>query len=101
MAGQHAVPDISVVLPSVLQPLAGGQPVLTAAASGPLTVEKLLDAVTRGYPVLGRRLRDERGALRRFVNIYVGGDEVRRLKGLDTEVSPGQEVLVIQSVAGG
>jgi molybdopterin converting factor small subunit len=95
------LPDISVVLPSILQPLAGGQPVLTASADAPLTVASLLDAVTDGYPVLGRRLRDETGALRRFVNIYVDGDEVRRLHGLDTEVAPGQEVLIIQSVAGG
>jgi molybdopterin synthase sulfur carrier subunit len=95
------VPDITVVLPSVLQPLAGGQSVLTAPADGPVTVEKLLDAVTADFAVLGRRLRDETGQLRRFVNVYVDGDEVRRLQGLATEVSPGQEVLVIQSVAGG
>ncbi|MGK3646961.1 molybdopterin synthase subunit MoaD [Pseudarthrobacter enclensis] len=95
------VPDIAVVLPSVLQPLAGGQSVLTAPADGPVTVGQLLDSVTAGFAVLGRRLRDETGALRRFVNIYVDGDEVRRLQGLDTPVSPGQEVVVIQSVAGG
>ena len=95
------MPDISLVLPSVLQPLAGGQSVLTAPAGGPVTVRELLDSVAAEYAVLGRRLRDETGALRRFVNIYVGGDEVRRLKGLETEVEPGQEVLVIQSVAGG
>jgi len=90
-----------LLLPSVLQPLAGGQSVLTAPADGPVTVAALLDAVASDYPVLARRLRDETGALRRFVNIYVDGDEVRRLQGLDTEVLPGQEVLVIQSVAGG
>jgi len=95
------VPEISVLLPSVLQPLAGGQSVLTTPADGPVTVADLLDAVASDYAVLGRRLRDETGALRRFVNIYVDGDEVRRLRGLDTEVMPGQEVLVIQSVAGG
>ena len=92
---------ITVVLPGVLQPLAGGQPVLTAPDAGPCTVGKLLDIVTEGYPVLGRRLRDETGALRRYVNLYVDGDEVRRLRGLDTPVGPGQEVLIIQSVAGG
>ncbi len=96
-----AVPDISVVLPSILQPLAGGQSILTAPAEGTVTVGSLLDSVTGGYPVLARRLRDETGALRRYVNIYVAGDEVRRLQGLETEVSPGQEVLVIQSVDGG
>ena len=95
------MPEISVLLPSVLQPLAGGQSVLTAPADGPVTVANLLDGLAAGYAVLGRRLRDETGALRRFVNIYVDGDEVRRLQGLDTEVMPGQEVLVIQSVAGG
>ncbi|HSU47632.1 MAG TPA: MoaD/ThiS family protein [Arthrobacter sp.] len=95
------MPEISLLLPSVLQPLAGGQSVLTAPADGPVTVAALLDAVASDYPVLARRLRDETGALRRFVNIYVDGDEVRRLQGLDTEVLPGQEVLVIQSVAGG
>lgn len=93
--------EIRLVLPGVLQPLAGGQSVLTAPADGPLTVGQLLDAVTADFTVLGRRLRDETGALRRYVNVYVDGDEVRRLQGLETEVAPGQEVLVIQSVAGG
>ena len=95
------MPDISVVLPSVLQPLADGQSVLTAPADGPVTVRRLLDSVTGDHPVLARRLRDETGALRRYVNIYVNGDEVRRLQGLETEVAAGQEVLIIQSVAGG
>nr|WP_217509116.1 MoaD/ThiS family protein [Pseudarthrobacter sp. C4D7] len=90
-----------MLLPGVLQPLAGGQSVLSTPAEGPVTVARLLDAVASDYAVLGRRIRDETGALRRFVNIYVNGDEVRRLQGLDTEVQPGQEVLVIQSVAGG
>jgi molybdopterin converting factor small subunit len=95
------VGEISVVLPSVLQPLAGGQSLLTAPADGTVTVGRVLDSVTGDYPVLARRLRDETGALRRYVNIYVNGDEVRRLQGLDTEVAAGQEVLIIQSVAGG
>lgn len=95
------MPDIRLVLPSILQPLAGGQSILTAPAEGPMTVRKLLDSVAGDYPVLARRLRDETGALRRYVNVYVDGDEVRRLQGLETEVSNGQEVLIIQAVAGG
>ncbi|KQR00280.1 molybdopterin synthase sulfur carrier subunit [Arthrobacter sp. Leaf141] len=95
------MPDITVVLPSVLQPLAGGQSVLTAPADAAVTVGSVLDAVTADFAILARRLRDETGALRRFVNVYVDGDEVRRLQGMATEVEPGQEVLVIQSVAGG
>ena len=95
------VAGISVVLPSVLQPLAGGQSFLTAPADTTVTVEGVLDVVTGEYPALSRRLRDETGAIRRYVNIYVNGNEIRRLQGLATEVSPGQEVLIIQSVAGG
>ena len=93
--------DITVLLPSVLQPLAGGQSILTAPADGAVTVAGVLDSVTGGYPALSRRLRDETGAVRRYVNIYVNGNEIRRLQGLATEVSPGQELLIIQSVAGG
>jgi molybdopterin converting factor small subunit len=89
------------VLPSVLQPLAGGQSILTAPADGTVTVGRLLDSLSGDFPVLARRLRDETGALRRYVNIYVNGDEVRRLQGLETEVAAGQEIVIIQSVAGG
>jgi molybdopterin synthase sulfur carrier subunit len=90
-----------VVLPSVLQPLAGGQSILTAPADAAVTVGLVLDSLAGDSPVLARRLRDETGALRRYVNIYVNGDEVRRLNGLETEVAAGQEVVIIQSVAGG
>jgi len=95
------VPGINVLLPSVLQPLAGGQSILTAPAEGAVTVQWLLDSVAGEFPALSRRLRDETGAVRRYVNIYVNGNEIRRLQGLGTEVTPGQEVLIIQSVAGG
>ena len=53
---------ISVVLPSVLQPLAGGQSILTAPAEAAVTVEWVLDTVTGDYPALSRRLRDETGS---------------------------------------
>jgi molybdopterin converting factor small subunit len=98
---ESAESAISVVLPSVLQPLAGGQSILTAPAEAAVTVGALLDAVTGDYPALSRRLRDETGAVRRYVNIYVNGNEIRRLQGLATTVAPGQELLIIQSVAGG
>jgi molybdopterin converting factor small subunit len=51
--------------------------------------------------VLGRRIRDETGALRRYVNVYVDGEDVRLLGGVSTEVAPGQEIQILQSVAGG
>lgn len=92
---------IRILLPSVLQPLAGGEAALAAAVDGAATVGTVLDSLAAAHPVLARRLRDETGALRRFVNIYVGGREVRRLQGLQTPVYGGQELLIVQSVAGG
>jgi molybdopterin converting factor small subunit len=61
----------------------------------------VLDAVAADHPVFDRRVRDESGALRRHVNVYVGGEDVRRLDGLSTPVGPDDEVMIIQSVAGG
>lgn len=95
------MPEISVLLPSVLAPLAGGQSQLTVTADGSVTVQWLLETAMADFPVLSRRLRDETGTVRRYVNIYVDGIEIRRLQGLRTGVLPGQEILIIQSVAGG
>ena len=92
---------VTVVVPSVLAPTSGGQTVFELPDGSVRSVREALDAVARDYPVLGRRLRDERGELRRHVNVYVGGEDVRRGEGLATPVAAGQEVLVIQSIAGG
>ena len=65
------------------------------------TVCALLDVLAAEHPVFDRRVRDETGALRRHVNVYVDGEEVRRLSGLQTPVPADAEVMVVQSVAGG
>ncbi len=65
------------------------------------TLAGLLDELRLARPLLERRVRDETGALRRFVNVYVDGTDVRHGGGLGTPVAPGQAVEVIQSVAGG
>ncbi|WP_245933407.1 MoaD/ThiS family protein [Arthrobacter livingstonensis] len=96
------VAEVNVLIPSLLRPTAGGQEGLRLGVDpGGSTVAELLDAIGAQYPLFNRRVRDETGALRRFVNIYLDGDDVRRLDGLKTRVAAGQEVMVIQSVAGG
>ena len=92
---------VTVVVPSVLADVAGGRTQFEVPDAEATTVSAALDAVAAQFPVLGRRLRDERGSLRRHVNVYVGGESVRSLQGLETHVAAGQEVLVIQSIAGG
>lgn len=95
------MPEVTVLVPSLLRPLVGGSAELRLAAKSGATVAQLLDAIGGEFPVFNRRVRDETGTLRRYVNIYVNGDDVRRLDGLKTPVAAGQEVMIIQSVAGG
>lgn len=96
------MPEVNVLIPSLLRPVTGGQEELRldVEAAG-ATLAELLDAIGAQYPVFNRRVRDETGSLRRFVNIYLDGDDVRRLDGLKTRVAAGSEVMVMQSVAGG
>ncbi|MER1994904.1 MAG: MoaD/ThiS family protein [Arthrobacter sp.] len=93
--------EIRVLLPDVLAPAAGGSRELSIPGAQGLTVGSLLDGLGQRFPVLERRIRDETGTVRRFVNIYVDGEDIRGLDRQHSEVSPGAEVLIIQSIAGG
>ena len=53
------------------------------------------------YPGLRDRICDDQGQLRNFVNVYVNGEDVRFLQGLDTPTTAGDEVSVVPAVAGG
>ena len=91
---------VQVLLPGVLAALAGGEKHLKVEPAGG-TLGDLLDALAAEHPMLGRRIRDETGQVRRFVNVYVDGDDVRFGGGLAAEVPDGAEVQVLPSVAGG
>ena len=92
---------VRLVLPAALSSAAGGHRELHRAAGAGLTAAELLDGLAVDYPRLERRIRDEAGRLRRYVNVYIDGEELRALDGLASAVPPGAEVLILQSVAGG
>ena len=92
---------VELRLPGLLADDAGGAAVHLVDAAQVATVAEVLDAVGATWPQLARRLRDETGALRPFVNVYVGQDDVRWSQGLATAVRAGDVVLVLPSVAGG
>ena len=92
--------SVQVLLPGVLAALAGGEKHVTVEPTGD-TLADLLDALAAEHPMLARRIRDETGQVRRFVNVYVDGDDVRFEGGLATKVRDGAEVQVLPSVAGG
>ncbi|WP_164702089.1 MoaD/ThiS family protein [Modestobacter sp. KNN46-3] len=92
---------VRVLLPRLLADCTGGRTSMSLDLPESATVRALLDVLATEHPVFDRRVRDETGALRRHVNVYVDGEEVRRLSGLVTPVPAGAEVMVVQSVAGG
>jgi molybdopterin converting factor small subunit len=92
--------SVRVLLPGVLAALAGGEKHVAVEPAGD-TLADLLDALAAEHPLLARRICDETGQVRRFVNVYVDGDDVRFGGGLLTKVSDGAEVHVLPSVAGG
>ena len=61
----------------------------------------MIENLESSYPGFKERLLDENGDLRYFVNIYLNGEDVRFLKGLDTSTSSGDEVSIVPAVAGG
>ncbi len=65
------------------------------------TVGEVLEQLEKQYPGITERLREPDGKLRRFVNIYVDGEDIRFLSGLATELKEGTEVSIIPAIAGG
>jgi molybdopterin synthase sulfur carrier subunit len=90
---------VIVLVPGVLRAEADGASRVTVDAGG--TLRSVFAELAARWPRLERRVRDERGEIRRYVNVYVDGEDCRLAGGLDTPVRDGAEVQVLPSVAGG
>jgi sulfur-carrier protein len=90
--------SVSVRIPTILRTYTGGAAEVTAQEG---TLREVLAKLDAAYPGLAGRILDEGGKLRRFVNVYVGEEDVRLAEGLDTPVPAGTQVSVIPAVAGG
>ena len=88
---------ITVKLPTQLRDAAGGVSSVEAEGS---TVGEALESVFRSHGELRERLYSN-GDLRRFVNVYLGGEDIRFLEGLQTEVPDGASLTILPAVAGG
>jgi molybdopterin converting factor small subunit len=89
----------TILVPGVLRAESGGAGQLPVPAGG--TLGAVLDELGRAWPRLERRIRDERGQLRRYVNVYINGEDCRMLGGLDSAVPDDAEIQILPSVAGG
>ena len=88
----------TVRIPTILRTFTSGAGEVTAEGS---TLREVLDNLETSFPGIRDRIVDEQGALRRFVNVYVGDDDVRFIGGLDAEIADGARISIIPAVAGG
>jgi molybdopterin synthase sulfur carrier subunit len=88
---------ITVRIPTPLRTLTGGNEQVEVSGS---TLREVIDTLEKQHPGIRDRLLDDKG-VRRFVNIYVGDEDVRFLDGLETKLSAGTEISIVPAIAGG
>jgi molybdopterin converting factor small subunit len=89
---------VAVRIPPALRAATGGETEVSVEGA---TVSEVLEGLFGRFAELRERIADESGSLRRFVNIYVGGEDIRFLDGLATPVADGSELTILPAVAGG
>jgi molybdopterin converting factor small subunit len=92
---------VRVVLPGLLRDLADGAAELPVEVGEGAALSEVLDRAFEPWPVLARRVRDERGEIRRHVNVFVDGEDAKRLNGVATPVAASATVHVVNAVSGG
>ncbi|HEX77865.1 MAG TPA: MoaD/ThiS family protein [Dehalococcoidia bacterium] len=90
--------SVKVRIPGPLRRLTGGQDVVEVEAS---TLAEGLQALEALFPGMRERLCEEDGQIRRFINVYVNGEDVRFLQELETALKPGDEISIVPAIAGG
>ena len=90
--------SVSVRIPTILRTYTNGESEVSVEGD---TLAAVLDDLDASYSGIKGRILDESGKLRRFVNVYVGNDDVRFLEELETPTPDGVQVSVIPAVAGG
>jgi molybdopterin synthase sulfur carrier subunit len=98
MDSAATTPGVTVILPHVLRQKIGNRKSVTVSGS---TIREVIHALDRDYPGLEFNICYETGELRPYVNIFLNRESIRYLQDLDTPVTPGATVHILQSVAGG
>ena len=90
--------SVRVRIPTPLRRFTAGAEEVGAGGN---TVAMVVEDLERKFPGIKERLCDEHGRVRRFVNVYVNGDDIRFLSGTETPVKDGDEVAIVPAIAGG
>jgi len=89
---------VTVRVPTPLRRLTDGQGEVEVSAK---TVREAIEKLDEQYPGFKERVLDENGDIRRFVNLYLNDEDVRFLKGADTELKEGDVLSIVPAIAGG
>ena len=89
---------VTVRIPKILRTYTQGAAEVTGEGA---TLREVLQKLDADYPGIGARILDDQGKIRRFVNVYVGEEDVRFADGLDTAIPDGALISIIPAVAGG
>jgi molybdopterin synthase sulfur carrier subunit len=89
---------VKVRVPTPLRRFTAGSD--EVAASGD-SIKAVLADLDRRHPGIGERLLDDHGELRRFVNVYLNGDDIRFLSALESKVKDGDDISIVPAIAGG
>ena len=89
---------IHVRVPTPLRKFTNGVDEVSAQGN---TVRVLVEDLERKFPGIKERICDETGKIRRFVNVYVNGDDIRFLQNLDTSLKDGDNISIVPAIAGG
>ena len=90
--------SLKIVIPTPLRKFTAGADTVQVEAK---TIQEVLDNLESKYPGIRSSVCDEKGGLRRFINIYVDGEDVRFLENLSTPVADGAEIAIVPAISGG
>ncbi|HVN88335.1 MAG TPA: ubiquitin-like small modifier protein 1 [Candidatus Binataceae bacterium] len=89
---------VKVRVPTPLRRFTGGNDEVSANGD---SIKAVIADLEKNHPGIGERLLDEKGDLRRFVNVYLNGDDIRFLSQLDSKVKDGDDISIVPAIAGG
>ena len=89
---------VTVLIPTPLQKVTDGKKSVEGSAG---SINELIDVLDQSYPGMKKRLCDEEGKIRRFINLYLNQEDIRFLDEANPALKSGDEVSIIMAVAGG
>jgi sulfur-carrier protein len=92
------MPAVKVRIPEVLRKLTSNKELVSLEAG---TIQEVIDNLEKAHPGIKERICDEKGQVRRFVNVYVNEEDIRFLENLDTKLEANADISIVPAVAGG